>query len=64
LQDVLNSNLQTNLREHLGGGNPRDFYIGYASENSYVFDSPTNIFGSNKTSSLLGQGFGSCFVIK
>lgn len=54
-EDVLNSNLQTNLREQLGGGNTKDFSIGYASANSSVFDSPTNISGSNKPASLSSQ---------
>lgn len=43
LQDVLNSNLQTNLREKLGGGDPKGFSIGYASANSSVFDSAINM---------------------
>jgi len=54
-KDVLNTNLQTNLREQLGGGHLKDFSIGYASANSSVFDSPTNISGSNKPASLSSQ---------
>lgn len=54
-KDVLNTNLQTNIREQLGGGHPKDFSTGHGSVNSSVFDSSTNIRGSNKPASLSSQ---------
>lgn len=41
-----------NLREKLGGEDPKGFSIGYASASSSIFDNATNMSCSNKPTYL------------